>query len=128
MNSLENLKKKLKQKIVKVKDGGFDEVVKELGFVQSDEECNVYEKRLDFESDVYVFIDKRSNIANLYLSGEWYNNVIGAERLAQLFEILTSGYFEIVPAPLDSRLIEQYNSTLKEAKELKKLFESREVK
>ena len=44
-----------------------------------------------------------------YLKYEWYNNIIGSGTLAELFKILSSGYFEIVLNPLDAKTIKEYN-------------------
>lgn len=129
MDLFEHLKDKLgKSYSLKIKnDIDFDEVVKKLGLIQSKENPCVYEKKLN-DLPCYFIIDKRDNITDLYLEHEWYNNIIGSCTLAELFKILSSGYFEIVLNPLDPKTIKEYNNFIKQAKELKKLFESREVK
>lgn len=128
MNLFEDLKDKLeKSYCLKIKnDIDFDEVVKELGLTQSKEDPYMYEKELDLYC--YFILNKRDNIADLYLEHEWCNNVIGSDTLAELFKILNSNYFEIVLNPLDAKTIKEYNNVIKQAKELKKLFESRGVK
>lgn len=129
MDLFEDLKHKLdKSYCVKIKnDIDFDEVVKELELIQSKESPWVYEKELRHES-CYFILNKKYGVVDLYLKHEWYNNVLGSGTLVELFKILSSGYFEIALNPLDPKTIKEYNDVIKQAEELKKLFEDREVK
>lgn len=126
----EDLKDELaKSYSLKIKnDVDFDEVVKKLGLTQSKENPYVYEKELLNDSYCYFILHKKDNVADIYLKHEWCNNVIGSDTLVELFKILNSNYFEIVLNPLHPKTIEKYNNVIKQAKELKKLFKSREVK
>lgn len=130
MDLFENLKSKLnKNYCLKIKnDVDFDDVVKELGLAPSKENPYVYEKELLNDSSCYFILDEKDNVADLYLKYEWYNNIIGSGTLAELFKILSSGYFEVVLNPLDAKTIKEYNDVIKQTEELKKLFEDREAK